>query len=253
MTILRMDNVGVVVDDLEAAIAFFVELGLEPEGEAAVRDDGWIASAPRASSSRWPSSSDRAAVSRSGPRTRAATMSGSPSGAPDPATAAWAPGRVCTSPCRPEASSHQDSHQSSGGNGGRWAFAFLQGGSPIAASERRCRSGGQHVLISGTGSGGCLRPTRRSRAPSCGGRGGGDRLDAARSAERRSSPASPVMPARIGDGLTPLPQHCHAPRQEAGPVHQVAQPPTSCRNVTTATRLTMPMVMKVLSTIRAVT
>jgi catechol 2,3-dioxygenase-like lactoylglutathione lyase family enzyme len=34
--ILRMDNVGVVVDDLEAAIAFFVELGLELEGEAAV-------------------------------------------------------------------------------------------------------------------------------------------------------------------------------------------------------------------------
>jgi hypothetical protein len=30
MTILRMDNVGVVVDDLAAAIAFFVELGLEP-------------------------------------------------------------------------------------------------------------------------------------------------------------------------------------------------------------------------------
>lgn len=114
--------------------------------------------------------SDRAVVSRSGPRTRAATMSGSPSGAPAPARAAWAPGRVCTSPCRPEASSHQDSHQSSGGNGGRWAFAFLQGGgSPIAASERRCRSGGQHVLISGTGSGGCLPPMRRSRGCSADG------------------------------------------------------------------------------------
>ncbi len=36
MTIQRMDNVGVVVDDLEAATAFFVELGLELEGEAAV-------------------------------------------------------------------------------------------------------------------------------------------------------------------------------------------------------------------------
>ena len=35
MTIQRMDNVGVVVDDLEAATAFFVELGLELEGEAA--------------------------------------------------------------------------------------------------------------------------------------------------------------------------------------------------------------------------
>jgi catechol 2,3-dioxygenase-like lactoylglutathione lyase family enzyme len=31
-----MDHVGVVVDDLEAAIAFFVELGMELEGEAPV-------------------------------------------------------------------------------------------------------------------------------------------------------------------------------------------------------------------------
>jgi len=36
MTILRMDNVGIVVDDLEAVIAFFVELGLELEGETTV-------------------------------------------------------------------------------------------------------------------------------------------------------------------------------------------------------------------------
>ena len=36
MTIQRMDNVGIVVDDLKAAIAFFVELGLELEGEATV-------------------------------------------------------------------------------------------------------------------------------------------------------------------------------------------------------------------------
>jgi len=36
MTILRMDNVGVVVDDLAAAIAFFVELGLELEGETTI-------------------------------------------------------------------------------------------------------------------------------------------------------------------------------------------------------------------------
>ena len=34
MTIQRMDNVGIVVDDLEAAIAFFVELGMELEGKA---------------------------------------------------------------------------------------------------------------------------------------------------------------------------------------------------------------------------
>jgi len=38
MTILRMDNVGIVVDDLKAAIAFVVELGLELEGEFAVDD-----------------------------------------------------------------------------------------------------------------------------------------------------------------------------------------------------------------------
>jgi catechol 2,3-dioxygenase-like lactoylglutathione lyase family enzyme len=35
-TIQRMDNVGIVVDDLAAAKAFFVELGLELEGEATV-------------------------------------------------------------------------------------------------------------------------------------------------------------------------------------------------------------------------
>jgi catechol 2,3-dioxygenase-like lactoylglutathione lyase family enzyme len=32
----RMDNVGIVVEDLKAAIAFFVELGLELEGEMRV-------------------------------------------------------------------------------------------------------------------------------------------------------------------------------------------------------------------------
>ena len=36
MTIQRMDNVGIVVDDLEAATAFFVELGMELEGEMPV-------------------------------------------------------------------------------------------------------------------------------------------------------------------------------------------------------------------------
>src|SRR5512135_946768 len=36
VTILRMDNVGIVVEDLAAAIAFFAELGLELEGEAPV-------------------------------------------------------------------------------------------------------------------------------------------------------------------------------------------------------------------------
>src|SRR6058998_1860681 len=36
MTIQRMDNVLIVVDDLEAAKSFFIELGLELEGEAQV-------------------------------------------------------------------------------------------------------------------------------------------------------------------------------------------------------------------------
>ena len=36
MTIQRMDHVSVVVDDLEAAIAFFVELGMELEGQAPI-------------------------------------------------------------------------------------------------------------------------------------------------------------------------------------------------------------------------
>lgn len=37
MAIQRMDNVGIVVDDLEAAVAFFVELGMELEGEAQIQ------------------------------------------------------------------------------------------------------------------------------------------------------------------------------------------------------------------------
>ena len=41
MTIQRMDNVLIVVDDLEAAKAFFAELGMELEGEA--RNEGpWV-------------------------------------------------------------------------------------------------------------------------------------------------------------------------------------------------------------------
>jgi catechol 2,3-dioxygenase-like lactoylglutathione lyase family enzyme len=41
MTVHRMDHVGVVVEDLAAAVAFFVELGLEPEGEATV-EGAWV-------------------------------------------------------------------------------------------------------------------------------------------------------------------------------------------------------------------
>ena len=36
MTLQRMDNVGIVVEDLAATIAFFVELGLKLEGETQV-------------------------------------------------------------------------------------------------------------------------------------------------------------------------------------------------------------------------
>ncbi|NUS73181.1 MAG: VOC family protein [Corynebacteriales bacterium] len=36
MTIQRMDNVGIVVDDLDAAIAFFTALGMELEGRMAI-------------------------------------------------------------------------------------------------------------------------------------------------------------------------------------------------------------------------
>ena len=39
MTIQRMDNVGIVVEDLPATIAFFRELGLELEGKAIVEGE----------------------------------------------------------------------------------------------------------------------------------------------------------------------------------------------------------------------
>jgi len=39
MTVKRMDNVGIVVDDLDGAIAFFTELGLELEGRAPIDGD----------------------------------------------------------------------------------------------------------------------------------------------------------------------------------------------------------------------
>ncbi|MEV3852937.1 VOC family protein [Streptomyces sp. NPDC050095] len=37
MAIQRMDNVGIVVEDMDAAIEFFVELGMELEGRAEVK------------------------------------------------------------------------------------------------------------------------------------------------------------------------------------------------------------------------
>ena len=41
MTLHRMDNVLIVVDDLEAAKAFFAELGMELEGEA-TNEGSWV-------------------------------------------------------------------------------------------------------------------------------------------------------------------------------------------------------------------
>ena len=39
MTVKRMDNVGIVVESLETAIAFFAELGLELEGRATIEGE----------------------------------------------------------------------------------------------------------------------------------------------------------------------------------------------------------------------
>ena len=41
MALQRMDNVLIVVEDLEAATAFFAELGMEPDGETQVEGD-WV-------------------------------------------------------------------------------------------------------------------------------------------------------------------------------------------------------------------
>jgi len=39
MTLKRMDNMGIVVEDLDAAVAFFTELGLELEGRAPIEGE----------------------------------------------------------------------------------------------------------------------------------------------------------------------------------------------------------------------
>jgi catechol 2,3-dioxygenase-like lactoylglutathione lyase family enzyme len=39
MTVKRMDNVGIVVEDLDAAVEFFTELGLELEGRAPIEGE----------------------------------------------------------------------------------------------------------------------------------------------------------------------------------------------------------------------
>src|SRR5262249_28000281 len=41
MTLIRMDHVSIVVDDLPAAVAFFVELGMKKDGEQPV-EGSWV-------------------------------------------------------------------------------------------------------------------------------------------------------------------------------------------------------------------
>jgi catechol 2,3-dioxygenase-like lactoylglutathione lyase family enzyme len=41
MTVRRLDNIGIAVDDLDAAVAFFEELGLELEGKTTV-EGPWV-------------------------------------------------------------------------------------------------------------------------------------------------------------------------------------------------------------------
>ena len=43
MTIQRMDNVAIVVGDLDAAVAFFTELGMELEGKGQIACRGTAA------------------------------------------------------------------------------------------------------------------------------------------------------------------------------------------------------------------
>ena len=44
MTVKRMDNVGIVVEDIDAAIEFFTELGLALEGRMPIKANGPVAS-----------------------------------------------------------------------------------------------------------------------------------------------------------------------------------------------------------------
>lgn len=43
MSVQRMENVGIVVEDLKATVAFFVDLGLEPEGDEMRIKESWAA------------------------------------------------------------------------------------------------------------------------------------------------------------------------------------------------------------------
>jgi catechol 2,3-dioxygenase-like lactoylglutathione lyase family enzyme len=54
MAIQRMDNVAIVVDDLDAAVAFFTELGMELEGKGQI--EGPVRTAPSDSTASGPRS-----------------------------------------------------------------------------------------------------------------------------------------------------------------------------------------------------
>jgi catechol 2,3-dioxygenase-like lactoylglutathione lyase family enzyme len=55
MTVKHMDNVGIAVEDLDAAIEFFTELGLDLEGRAQSKERGQMASLDcETCASRWP-------------------------------------------------------------------------------------------------------------------------------------------------------------------------------------------------------
>ena len=55
MAVMRMDNVGIVVESLDDAISFFAELGLKLEGRATSKESGQGASLDcETSASRWP-------------------------------------------------------------------------------------------------------------------------------------------------------------------------------------------------------
>lgn len=64
MALKRMNNVGIVAESLDAAIAFFVELGLRLQGRATIEGE-WagrvtgVLSATSASCSRWTTSMGR--------------------------------------------------------------------------------------------------------------------------------------------------------------------------------------------------
>lgn len=54
MALKRLDNLGIAVESLDIAIAFFSELGLTLEGRTTVTDSWAGSAAPRAFALAWP-------------------------------------------------------------------------------------------------------------------------------------------------------------------------------------------------------